>query len=1065
MEKGRTRLFWLLQLLAISLLLIRIDIGPIFADNGQYKAWTSSDKEIHLSDAGVTDPKQGHLVYRLGDGHDEEICSFDSPQKAHYLKIAEDKSGYSKEKLQGLKTVLYNSKERFKEVSEERNYQKLQQLAIQSILENQIVKEDDLDDKEKDLLKRLTGESPGALKAPSQLELVLYARADGKDNHPSLVEPLLIDSKTKKPVDANHKSPVYAKKVWDLSAENGDTSQIELQHMTANGDWATAPVANAKQSVTFDEDGASAPKVENGEYADVISWQDLPGYPSDYRVVETTKANTTVHSSDEQGTLESPYRLEEKRDIVNFADVATPRSFRSVAQAEGKGKFTLKKIDKDKKPLPGAEFILSNKDGSYIKSMTSNKDSKGIEFDKIPEGEYTLKEKNPPQGYKLFEDYYQIKVNEYGIITHTYVRANSLPSPKPLPGGPSKPKPSLPKKLKTENVVIVKNYSLKTTGGHKYKDNKIPSVWATSGDFIVLDFELEVKEGTNPGDSFKINLDSRISPTGIREKFLPPIPLKAKDGSIVATGQYNESDNSFTYTFTDYVRTHNHVTVKANYKMGPELKKVLNSGVYEFKNIIDNNEQTPITLHVDYGATQFIEDGWWARNKGFKMRHQVSYVDRYNGLATSVIYLNSGENFRVKSTAFKQYLLIESLSSKVEIESIQGYFVPDSKKSQYMADSMSGNVEGLQELSKFYSNSDVQSKRFTIDGSDYYDEEKRGNYGGLLFIVHQKLIDKKAMVHTRSNWGYGNRQPSLAPAASSVDNKGQSSGRGELVHPTISVINEKEDRFSINIRKQDAQNPKKGLVATFKLYNEDATKAIEGKEGKTDKNSNILSFNDLPVGKYTLREEEPPVGYQKIGDIKFEIKEDGKTTLLDNNPLVVLQNNGEGKDKTIELIVKNQKYFNLKILKRDGRNEKEGLTATFGLYKSDNKDELVKDSTGKEHTGKTDKNGNSLEFKDIKPGTYILKEITPPDGYQKVPDMTFEIEADGTVKPNNVNDSFVTFGKVDKDTAQIEITVKNFKKGEYPKTGGMGRTVFTLVGVSVMAGALAMMLRRRAVRH
>lgn len=1056
--KSRLKLFWLLQIVATALLLIRIDVGPIFADNGQYKAWTTSDKEIHLSAVGVSDPKQGHLVYHLGGDSREAIGTFESHQEARYLKIAEDKSGYSKEKLQRLKTVLYNSKERFKEVTEERSYQKLQQLAIQSILEDQTAKEDDLDDKGKDLLKRLTGESPGALKAPSQLELVLYAKADGKDKYPSLVEPLLVDPKTEKPVDANRKSHVYAKKVWDLSAEDGDTTQIELQHMTARGDWETAPVANAKQTVTFDEDGTSAPKVEKGEYTDVINWQDLPGYPSDYRVVETTKANTTVHSSDGQGTLESPYRLEEKREIINFADVATPRSFRSATQEEGKGKFTLKKIRKDNKPLPGAVFVLENIGSNkfYHKEEKSNGNEQGIVFDKLPKGEYILKEKEAPIGYQKIDDYYKIKVDEYGVTTPVYV---SSTAPKTIPNTPTPPLVKGDKRIpKTSDVVTVDRYSLKPDQNRK-KQNGVQALWATSGDFIDLSFDLSVKDDVRPGDSFKIILDSRISPTGIREKFLPPIPLKANDGSIVATGQYNETDNSFIYTFTDYVKTRNKVSVSASYKMGPDIKTALNSGVYHFTNIIDGKPQKTEEIYVDYGATQYIERGF--QNKGFKIRHQIAYVDRYNGLATSVVYLNPDKDFNVTHTLVKQYLLIENLAKGVDIESIKAYFVPSSKKEKYMADSMSGHVDGLTELTNLYSQDVGKEKRFTIESSYYYDEEKQGNYGGLVFIIKQKLIDKTATVHTKSSWGYGRQTARLDPSVSSVDNKGQSSGKGELVHPTISIINEKEDKFSIKIRKKDAQKSSIGLDAKFKLYNEEGSKPIDNKEGRTNNSDNTLTLKDIPVGKYILREETPPEGYQKIDDIKFEIKDNGDFNLLTKNDLVSIDNK---KDKTIELIVKNQKYFNLKILKRDGRDKEKGLTATFGLYDKNGKN-ITQDSKGTQHTGTTDKDGNSLQFKDIQPGKYILKETTPPNGYHVIPEVTLNVNKKGEVTIDDKDKQFVEITKPANDTAQIEITVKNFKKGEYPKTGGMGRTVFTLVGVSVMAGALAMMLRRRAVRH
>ncbi|WP_105155994.1 Ig-like domain-containing protein [Streptococcus suis] len=105
------------------------------------------------------------------------------------------------------------------------------------------------------------------------------------------------------------------------------------------------------------------------------------------------------------------------------------------------------------------------------------------------------------------------------------------------------------------------------------------AVWMTSGEFIKSAFELKVKPDTQPGDSFTIKLDSKLSPTGIRERTLPPIPLKVGD-TVVATGRYDEATNSFIYTFNDYVRREQNIKLSASYATrGADLKNVPYSGI------------------------------------------------------------------------------------------------------------------------------------------------------------------------------------------------------------------------------------------------------------------------------------------------------------------------------------------------------------------------------------------------------------------------------------------------------------------------------------------------------
>lgn len=103
-------------------------------------------------------------------------------------------------------------------------------------------------------------------------------------------------------------------------------------------------------------------------------------------------------------------------------------------------------------------------------------------------------------------------------------------------------------------------------------------------------------------------------------------------------------------------------------------------------------------------------------------------------------------------------------------------------------------------------------------------------------------------------------------------------------------------------------------------------------------------------------------------------------------------------------------------------------------------------------TVKTDANGE-LNVKGLGTGKYTLKETEPAAGYESNKGKTFAVEL---VDANND-------GKLDSnvDTNIAELGVKNVSGFQLPVTGGIGTAIFTGVGVVLMGGGLAMVLRRR----
>ena len=89
--------------------------------------------------------------------------------------------------------------------------------------------------------------------------------------------------------------------------------------------------------------------------------------------------------------------------------------------------------------------------------------------------------------------------------------------------------------------------------------------------------------------------------------------------------------------------------------------------------------------------------------------------------------------------------------------------------------------------------------------------------------------------------------------------------------------------------------------------------------------------------------------------------------------------------------------------------------------------------------------------------TYTLKEVTVPAGYNKADDVT--INGSSLTKVEEGTDTSMT------STALFKETVENKKGAELPTTGGMGTTMFYIVGsVLVIGTAVVLISKRRMAR-
>lgn len=189
------------------------------------------------------------------------------------------------------------------------------------------------------------------------------------------------------------------------------------------------------------------------------------------------------------------------------------------------------------------------------------------------------------------------------------------------------------------------------------------------------------------------------------------------------------------------------------------------------------------------------------------------------------------------------------------------------------------------------------------------------------------------------------------------------------------------------------------------------------------------------------------------------ITSDALTTTPATNEAKLEYGNGATNISTPSEVVK---VYNATITvnKKDGNNNSPLAGAFFVLQNSEGKYyKAIKDTDGK-ITGiewverenadvleTTTDNNCTIEFKGLDNGVYTLIETKAPDGYNTAEDKTITIE-DGNYNPDNLHQT--------KD-------VMNLRGTQLPSTGGMGTTIFYVVGGIMVLGAAVLMVTKRRV--
>lgn len=126
-------------------------------------------------------------------------------------------------------------------------------------------------------------------------------------------------------------------------------------------------------------------------------------------------------------------------------------------------------------------------------------------------------------------------------------------------------------------------------------------------------------------------------------------------------------------------------------------------------------------------------------------------------------------------------------------------------------------------------------------------------------------------------------------------------------------------------------------------------------------------------------------------------------------------------------------------------------------YKKETKVTVVKDEdTSVNVEGFVDANGK-LTFTGLGAGEYTLTEIVTPIGYNTIDPITFTVTFDAATRKFSTTNTNIQVG----ETNKLSTTVVNKAGSTLPSTGGMGTTLFYVVGALLAVGAGVLLATRK----
>ena len=274
---------------------------------------------------------------------------------------------------------------------------------------------------------------------------------------------------------------------------------------------------------------------------------------------------------------------------------------------------------------------------------------------------------------------------------------------------------------------------------------------------------------------------------------------------------------------------------------------------------------------------------------------------------------------------------------------------------------------------------------------------------------------------------------------------------------TVTFVNKYHSpSVDVEFTKVDADDANTGLAgAVFALYTDAAATIPYKNVTATSGEGGKVTFTKLPYdtvkgATYYMKEIQAPGGYVLDNSTIYTISIRVNGTVVTTR---ILKADGS---EISDLKIKNaatELTFYKKSKAADG--EISLANAVFEIKRLERSEyKSVTDITGVDSTkSQFTIPAEGIKLTKIKDGTYQIREITAPAGYNLLTDpITFVIENGQLKKPENVPD-VVTFNSTDKT-----VTIYNTAGIKLPETGGMGTLMTTMSGMALMLIALGYLI-------
>ncbi|HHI5071960.1 SpaA isopeptide-forming pilin-related protein [Streptococcus pyogenes] len=535
--------------------------------------------------------------------------------------------------------------------------------------------------------------------------------------------------------------------------------------------------------------------------------------------------------------------------------------------ANKQGSFEIKKVDQNNKPLPGATFSLTSKDGKGTSVQTFTSNDKGIvDAQNLQPGTYTLKEETAPDGYDKTSRTWTVTVYENG---YTKLVENPYNGEIISKAGSKDVSSSL--QLENPKMSVVSKY------GKTEVSSGAADFYRNHAAYFKMSFELKQKdksETINPGDTFVLQLDQRLNPKGISQD-IPKI-IYDNANSPLAIGKYDAKTHQLTYTFTDYIAGLDKVQLSAELSLFLENKEVLeNTNISDFKSTIGGQEITyKGTVNVIYGNKSGDSNNY-VKNILSNVGGSIESYNTQTGDFTWYVYVNPNRTNipyatmnlwgfgRARSNT--NNLETNANTSSAELGEIQVYEVPDGEKlpSSYGVDVTKLTLRT--DITAGLGDGFPMTKRQRIDFKDNLKDGKRfvvkitgkTDQSGKPLVVQSNLAsfnDQSAVNSSKpTNNVYFQNEIALSPS------KGSGSGTSEFTKPSITVANLKRVA-QLRFKKMSTDNAPLPEAA-FELRS--STSDSQKVEAKSNEQGEV-HFKDLTSGTYDLYETKAPKGYQQV---------------------------------------------------------------------------------------------------------------------------------------------------------------------------------------------------------